>query len=78
MLFNSYEFILLFLPLTWAGYFLLARHRLTLASTGFLVAASLFFYGWWNPVYVPLLAASILFNFAVGRKIEQSVLETGG
>ncbi|MDH3912603.1 MAG: MBOAT family protein [Rhodospirillales bacterium] len=31
-----------------------------------LVAASLFFYGWWNPVYVPLLLGSVLFNYGVG------------
>ena len=38
-----------------------------LAAIGFLSAASLFFYGWWNPVYVALLAGSVVFNYAVGR-----------
>jgi D-alanyl-lipoteichoic acid acyltransferase DltB (MBOAT superfamily) len=32
----------------------------------FLCAASLVFYGWWNPVFVPLLVASIAFNYVLG------------
>ena len=39
MLFNSYEFLLLFLPLTALGYFLLARVRSSLAA-GWLALAS--------------------------------------
>jgi len=35
-------------------------------SIGWLVGASLFFYGWWNPVYIPLIISSILFNFLIG------------
>ena len=31
-----------------------------------LTAASLVFYGWWNPSYVPLLMASIIANYALG------------
>jgi alginate O-acetyltransferase complex protein AlgI len=68
MLFNSYAFILFFLPITFAGFFLIARasHR---AAAGWLALMSLVFYGWWNPAYVPLLAASILGNFAFGTTI---------
>ncbi|MDI9558888.1 MAG: MBOAT family protein, partial [Pseudomonadota bacterium] len=51
MLFNSYVFILLFLPLTLSIYFFLSRKKLILASKAWLVLAALFFYGWWNPVY---------------------------
>ncbi|MBR0328490.1 MAG: MBOAT family protein, partial [Selenomonadaceae bacterium] len=32
--------------------------------------ASLFFYGWWDYHYVPLLLMSILFNYFVGKQIE--------
>ncbi len=66
MLFNSYTFILLFLPVTFAAYFILNRKKLTLAAKIWLVSASLFFYGYWNPVYIPLILGSILFNYAVG------------
>ena len=65
MLFNSYEFIYLFLPLTLLGFFQIARYSHALAGL-WLFAASLFFYGWWNPAYVGLLLASIFFNYAAG------------
>ena len=38
-----------------------------LPSQLWLFVASLFFYGWWNPVYVTLIIASMLFNFYLGR-----------
>ncbi len=65
MLFNSYGFIFLFLPAALGLFFGIARGR-PRAAAGLLVGASLFFYGWWNPVYLVLLAGSILFNYAVG------------
>lgn len=68
MLFNSYGFILGYLPLVWGGFFLVARHSRKLAAL-WLAAASLFFYGWWNVKFVPLLLASIAFNYATGYAI---------
>jgi len=65
MLFNSPEFIYLFLPVVLAGFFWLARWSHRVAAT-WLTAASLFFYGWWNPAYVGLLLASIFFNYGMG------------
>ena len=72
MLFNSYVFIFLFLPVTVAGFFLLARIRPMFAAA-WLAAASLFFYGWWSPVYVWLLLASTLANFAFGTRLGRAV-----
>ena len=72
MLFNSNAFIFLFLPVTLAGFFLLARITPMLAAA-WLTAASLFFYGWWNPLYVGLLAASIVCNFSFGTAIGRAV-----
>lgn len=69
MLFNSYAYIFLFLPLVLVVYFALNRKRLTLASKIFLFLASLFFYGWWNPIFVPLIMGSIVFNYSMGRSI---------
>jgi D-alanyl-lipoteichoic acid acyltransferase DltB (MBOAT superfamily) len=66
MLFNSYVFLFLFLPLTLAGFFLIGgrgHHRIAIS---WLVACSLFFYGWWNPAYLGLILASIFFNYAMG------------
>jgi D-alanyl-lipoteichoic acid acyltransferase DltB (MBOAT superfamily) len=72
MLFNSYEFIFLFLPITFLIYFLLNRKKLTIGSKSWLVAASLFFYGWWNVKYLPLILGSILFNYAIGTTLGRS------
>lgn len=68
MLFNSYEFIFLYLPIVFFGFFWIARHSHRLAAL-WLSAASLFFYGWWNPQFVLLLLASIATNYALGYAI---------
>ena len=67
MLFNSYPFIFLFLPVTAIVYFALNRFRWTVASKTWLALASLFFYGYWNVKYIPLILGSIVFNYGIGR-----------
>jgi len=69
MLFSSYEYLIYFLPLSLAAFFLLER-RARLA-VGALVVASLLFYAWWDPRYLPLILGSIGFNFAVGRALHR-------
>ena len=69
MLFNSYPFLLLFLPLALLGYFGCARYGGARAAQIFLIAASMFFYGWWNPLYLPLLGAIMVFNFQIGQRL---------
>ena len=69
MLFNSGVFIFMFLPITFFIYFYLNKKRLTEASRGFLVFASLFFYSWWNVIYLPLILSSMLFNYFVASTI---------
>src|SRR5271157_3195499 len=63
MLFNSEIFIFLYLPIVFVGFFAVALVNRHLAA-GSMVAASLVFYGWWNPPYVALLLGSIAFNYA--------------
>lgn len=70
MLFNSYEFMFLFLPLTFAGFFILGHQGQKRLATLWLVLASFFFYGYWDMRYVPLLFGSITFNYLVGRQLE--------
>jgi D-alanyl-lipoteichoic acid acyltransferase DltB (MBOAT superfamily) len=72
MLFNSYEFIFTFLPITFFVYFYLNSKRLTIVSKGFLVFSSLFFYSWWNIVYLPLILISMLFNYVIGNSLNNS------
>ncbi|RFU48095.1 MBOAT family protein [Paraburkholderia sp. DHOC27] len=71
MLFNSFIFLTLFLPLALTGYYLLGQ-RLPRAAAAWLCAASIVFYGWWNPTFVGLLAASIVFNYAMSCLIVRS------
>jgi D-alanyl-lipoteichoic acid acyltransferase DltB (MBOAT superfamily) len=72
LLFNSYIFILLFLPLTLAGYFLINRKSYE-GGKAWLVVMSLWFYGYFNPVYLFVLLGSIVFNYVVGRKLASAV-----
>jgi D-alanyl-lipoteichoic acid acyltransferase DltB (MBOAT superfamily) len=65
MLFNSYEFIFAFLPVAFLVYFYLNHLRMPLASKSWLVFSSLFFYSWWNIAYLPLILASVLFNYTI-------------
>ncbi|MDF1884362.1 MBOAT family protein, partial [Sulfurimonas sp. SAG-AH-194-C21] len=71
MLFNSYEFIFAFLPVTFFIYFYLNHKRLTEASKGFLVFSSLFFYSWWNISYLPIILSSMLFNYIIGNSLNK-------
>ena len=66
VLFNSYEFIFLFLPIILCGYFMLNRKSSEWGHY-WLVLASLFFYGYWNPAYLGLIGFSICVNFCFGR-----------
>ena len=66
MLFNSAVFIFAFLPVTLVGFFLFGGRGLRRTATAWLVLASLFFYGWWNPAHLGLILFSILFNFTIG------------
>lgn len=69
MLFNSYLFIFIFLPITFVGAFCIGARSPRLAIV-WLGAASLVFYGLWNWGFVLLLLASILTNYGFGRWLE--------
>jgi len=68
VLFNSYPFLLVYLPLVLAGYFILGHRSKGLGST-WLAVASLVFYGWWDVHYIPLLLGSIVANYGLGSYI---------
>lgn len=72
MLFNSIQYLLLFLPLSWLGFHFLGRRHFTRGQLLWLVACSLFFYASWNPVFVTLIVGSVSGNFIFGRLIGQS------
>ncbi|WP_288583144.1 MBOAT family O-acyltransferase [uncultured Methylobacterium sp.] len=71
MLFNSFPFLFGFLPVALALHAIVALHR-PAWRLPLLVVLSLVFYGWWDPRFVPLLAASIGLNWLVARRFGHS------
>lgn len=72
MLFNSYEFVFLFLPAVFSVYFALSRKKLILAAKAWLILASLVFYSWWNIDFLPVILISIIVNYAIGASISSA------
>ena len=68
MLFNSYIFIFLFLPIVMSGFLVLRRHSSTW-PIAWIACASLFYYGWWKPQFLLLLIFSITVNLIFGTLI---------
>ena len=71
MVFSSYAFILAFLPLVLAGYYTLSYLKNGIYQRLFLIAGSLFFYGWYNPKYLILILLSITVNYAAARGMKK-------
>ena len=65
MVFSSVIFLVVFLPLTLAGYYLLDRRF----KNTFLLIASLFFYAYGEPVFVCLMILSIIVNYLMALAI---------
>jgi D-alanyl-lipoteichoic acid acyltransferase DltB (MBOAT superfamily) len=66
MLFNSTIFIAGFLPIVLLGFFLFSGTGRQRLAGLWLTLASLVFYGWWEPHYVPLLVGSMTANYLLG------------
>src|SRR5947207_9713450 len=84
MLFNSWQFIFVFLPAALLGFFMLPARPLWLRKV-WLILASLVFYGYWKVEYIPLLLFSIFFNYTIaeaiarwrGRSLAKAACATG-
>jgi alginate O-acetyltransferase complex protein AlgI len=70
MLFNSYQFLCVFLPFTLIVFLALGRVNRAWAA-GWLALASLAFYGYWSVKYIPLLLGSVIINFVCGRALSR-------
>jgi len=80
MLFNSYIFIFVFLPVVLAGYYLIGRSGRPLWAWIWLTCASIFFYGFRNPACVAVLLFSVVFNYGCGLLVarrSKSLLSLG-
>ena len=76
MLFNSYIFVLFFLPACLLGYFGLNHFRCDKASQLLLLVMSLWFYGYFNPSYLTIILASIVINYSFNllfQKVQQEL-----
>lgn len=63
MLFNSYIFIFIFLPLTLLGWYGLNLHKRFTSANIFLAGMSLWFYGYFNVYYLAIILSSIGLNY---------------
>ena len=72
MFFNSYEFIFIFLPLTFIGYSILCKYASSRTARIWLTLFSLIFYFLLIPEYLPLLLISIGVNYLFGTAIIKS------
>ncbi|HPY44227.1 MAG TPA: MBOAT family O-acyltransferase [Clostridia bacterium] len=70
MVFSSYEFIFVFLPVILLGYFLLSKTKTTFWQHLFLVVGSLFFYAYFNVYYLFIILASIVINYFLSIQIK--------
>ncbi len=69
MLFNSIDFVI-FLPVTFALYWLLGKERVR-QQNALIVVASYFFYGWWDWRFLSLMLASTLIDYTAGIQISK-------
>lgn len=73
MLFNSFVFILIYLPIVFLGTFLFAKYNNRLAEF-WLVLANLVFYSMWNVKFLTLLLMSVIFNYMTSYLIARTVI----
>lgn len=73
MYFNSMAYIFGFLPVVIIVYFSLNRYKLIILGKIWLLAASIFFYAWFNVKYTPLLLIYVLMNFGFYKLIRMSL-----
>jgi alginate O-acetyltransferase complex protein AlgI len=72
MLFNSPEFIYFFLPFSIAAWWTLQRMERENDAQLLVIICSIYFYGWWDTRYVPLLIGNALVNFYLGQTISKT------
>jgi D-alanyl-lipoteichoic acid acyltransferase DltB (MBOAT superfamily) len=77
MQFNSFIFILVFLPAALLGYFGLCNLGREKAAKAFLLLMSLWFYGYFNLSYLLVICSSILINFLLSRAMGKSGITEG-
>ncbi|MFK5892050.1 MAG: MBOAT family O-acyltransferase [Pseudomonadota bacterium] len=76
MIFSSFEFIFVFLPVVLIVFYMLGQAGKQEAAIAWLVVASLFFYGYWNQKYLLLILISMVINYSLGLKLSEKKQQT--
>ena len=76
MLFNSYLFIFIFLPIVLIVWFFLNNLKQYKLAEIFLVGMSLWFYAYFNYAYIFIIVGSCLFNFLISYFINRIEIKT--
>lgn len=72
MLFNSIEFLFIFLPIVFIIYFLICKTKFIKLSNLWLLLSSLFFYAYYKIEYLPIIISSIIFNYIMGYFVQKN------
>ena len=72
MLFNSVNFIFIFLPLVFSIYIFLRKFKNQNYLKIYLILSSLFFYGFYEVLFFPLIISSIVFNYLLSIQIKKN------
>lgn len=71
MIFSTYQFVLIFLPITFCGYFLLQHFKYQTLAKIWLVLASFYFYAQGSPDFFPFFLGSVVGNYLVGNALSK-------
>ncbi len=69
MIFSSYRFLLVFLPIVAAGYGILNKFKFYYLSKIWLVLASMYFYSQGSPAFFPFFMGSVFANYVAGSTL---------
>lgn len=69
MIFSTYEFLLIFLPIVFCGYFILHHWKFNNLAKIWLVIASFTFYGIGSPDFFPFFLGSVVGNYIIGTTL---------
>ncbi len=72
MIFSSYSFVFVFLPVVVILYYTFSKFKSTYYQRFILIVASLFFYGFNNPSYLILFVISVIMNYVLALGIQNS------
>ena len=75
MVFSSYIFLCAFLPIVLIGYYMLSKIKVAIWQKTFLVCSSLFFYGYYNIMYLLIILSSIVVNYFIAICMQNNKIQ---